>query len=256
MPPAVINRGCNMSDVRQPAIADEFKEYAEFSVRVDRYYHAVNAYGRHHGGIQDIYQAMPSRDRLKGFVASATDEPLKRFLSIAASRLGHMATTGIFSNDSGHLKGEIPEDIVNFTFYTCYCFQWTLFEEFVKTMIRKVVDAKAINSIVTSNLESKWRHTKQFLDIIDSGAVFGKSPFSALLPVVGWVPSFEEVGYTQLNEIRELRNAFIHGIEGPEITPEPVGVKQQRYERSMWILRTFAGNVQWDVQRVLAVARE
>ena len=66
------------------------------------------------------------------------------------------------------------------------------------------------------------------------------------------MPSFDEYDYKDLNEIRVLRNQFIHGVESPEITSENILLKQRRYERSMWILRKFAENIQFDVQRALA----
>jgi hypothetical protein len=68
---------------------------------------------------------------------------------------------------------------------------------------------------------------------------------------MGWVPSTEDVNYKDLNAIRALRNSFIHGVESPEITSEDIGAKQHRYNRSMWILRKFAENVQWEVQLAL-----
>ncbi|MCE2814144.1 MAG: hypothetical protein LW850_27480 [Planctomycetaceae bacterium] len=240
-----------MSDQQQLTVLEEFKRYAYFSVRVDRYFSVVNIYGMHHAGIKEMYSALPSRAQMDNALASPADEALKRFLTVSATALGHMATTNIFNDEGEQAGGAISDDAMNFAFYTCYCFQWSLFEDFVKIMIRKVIDAGAMQAGVVRDLESKWRQTKQFFDKINSGAVFGRTPFTALLPVMGWMPSVEEVGYDQLNEIRELRNNFIHGVESPEITSEDIMAKQRRYHRSMWILRKFAENVQWEVQRAL-----
>jgi hypothetical protein len=118
-------------------------------------------------------------------------------------------------------------------------------------MVRKVVDSGVLSPLVVKDLEKKWRRTEKFFDKIDSGDVFGKSPFTTLLPVMGWMPSTEKCDYNDLNKIRELRNTFIHGVESPDITSEDIASKQRRYNRSMWILRKFAENVQWEVQRVL-----
>ncbi len=240
-----------MPDTR-PTVLDEFKDYADFSVRVDRFFNVINSYSMHHNAIKHIYHMLPSWDKCEAAFDSEIDEDVKMFLLTATNRLGYMATTNIFNDESDQAGGDLPEDALNFAFYTCYCFQWSLFEDFVKTMVRKVIDAGVLQPPVVKDLETKWRQTKQFFDKIESGDVFGRSPFTALLPAAGWMPSFDEYDYKDLNEIRVLRNQFIHGVESPEITSENILLKQRRYERSMWILRKFAENIQFDVQRALA----
>ena len=240
-----------MPEENNPTVLSEFKDYAYFSVRVDRYFNVVNIYGMHHNAIKQIHGALPSREKIKTVLGSDIDEDVKRFLVTSAGALGYMATTNIFNEEGDQAGGDISKDALNFAFYTCYCFQWSLFEDFAKTMIRKVIDAGVLPQVVVSDLETRWRQTKRFFDTINSGDVFGCSPFTALLPVMGWIPSTEEVGYNDLTDIRELRNTFIHGVETPEITSEDIGAKQRRYDRSMWILRKFAENIQWEVQRAL-----
>jgi hypothetical protein len=235
----------------KPRVLSEFKNYADFSGRVDRYFNVINIYGTHHNSINQIYQALPTRKKIEAVINSDTDDDVKRFLGVSASSLGYMETTNIFNNTDDQSGGAISEDSHNFAFYTCYCFQWSLFEDFTKTMIRKAIDGNALSLDVVNDLRAKWRRTKQFFDKIHSGDVFGTSPFIAILPVMGWQPSTEEVGYDELDAIRELRNSFIHGVESPEIISEHISMKQNRYNRSMWILRKFAENIQWDMQRIM-----
>jgi hypothetical protein len=90
-----------MPNNTSPTVLDEFKNYAYFSVRVDRYFNVVNIYGMHHNAIKQIYGALPSRHRLKAVLALEADEDVKRFLDIAANALGDMATTNILA--FGHL---------------------------------------------------------------------------------------------------------------------------------------------------------
>lgn len=232
-------------------VLSEFKDYAYFSVRADRYFNVVNIYGMHHNAIKQIHAALPTRDKIEAALASDMDGDVKRFLTISAGAFGYMATTNIFNDNDDQADGDISQDALNFTFYTCYCFQWSLFEDFAKTMVRKIIDANVLSPDVINDLEKKWRHTKQFFDKIHSGDVFGRSPFTALLPVMGWMPSTEDVGYDDLNAIRDLRNSFIHGVESPEITSEDIWAKQRRYDRSIMILRKFGENIQWEVQRAL-----
>jgi hypothetical protein len=88
------------------------------------------------------------------------------------------------------------------------------------------------------------------LDCIESGRVFGHSPFITVLPVPGWVPATEECSYTDLNRIRELRNELVHGIIAQEVADANEMARDRLYERSMWILRKFASNIQQDVARL------
>lgn len=238
-------------------ISEEFKKYADFSVRVDRFFNVASIYGTHHEGLKFVYSSMPDYFRRQDFRANENvDEDFKTFMLTLGMTFQLMGATGIFSDDENAIDNStISADIHNFSFYTCYCFQWTLFENFIKTMIRKAINADVFSQPVKEKLESKWGRTKSFLDYIDSGEVFGRTPFSHLMPVVGWVPKTEEITYADLNKIRELRNKFIHGVESPEITSENIVVKQRQYERSMWVLRKFAENIQFEVQHLIEQAK-
>ena len=235
-------------------ISEEFKQYADFSVRVDRFFNIVNIYGTHNDSLKFMHSSLPDREKVQIVINNDTiDREIRNYLLISANTLRYMATTGIFldSADTGAIDTEnIRKDMLNFSFYTCYCFQWTLFENFVRTMVYKIIDNNAISDTVREKLE-KRRGTKEFLDFINSGSVFGESPFVTVLPVMGWIPTTEICDYSELNKIRMLRNNFVHGIETPEITSEDFLVKYDHYQRSMWILRKFAENVQFMVQEIL-----
>jgi hypothetical protein len=231
---------------------NEFKRYAQFSVRVDRFFNVVNVYGFHHEKLKEAYDELPSVNRLNEVLSSVDmGDDVKRFLVVAAGRLRYMGTTNVFSNEGDQAEGEIWTDVLNFAFYACYCFQWTLFENFAKSVIQVALDAGAFNSEIADKLRRRWLKTKAFFDLIESGVVFGRTPFRTALPVPGWQPSIEDIGYNRLDEMRELRNDFIHGVESPDILSESLMAKHRRYERGMWVLRKFAENIMWEVQRAL-----
>jgi hypothetical protein len=233
-------------------ILEEFKQYAYFSVRVDQFFNVVNIYGRHHHDIKFVYSQLPSHEIWQSVdaIESIPDE-IRRFLRASSSILEYMATTGIFSDGSDIDPISIPDDVLNFAFYTCYCFQWSLFETFVKTMIQKLIDADKLPDDTKKKLESTMGgRTEKFFKIIDSGNVFGHSPFKTVL-LVGLVPTPEKCDYKDLDTIRRQRNDFVHGIVSPEITSDNIIIKQRKYERSMWILRKFAENVQFEVNKLL-----
>ncbi|MFJ9900363.1 hypothetical protein ACIQPR_44235 [Streptomyces sp. NPDC091280] len=235
-----------------PSVLEEFENYAYFSVRVDRFFHAANIYGSNHDKLKQAHREIPEHDVVREALRDErTDEQFRRFCVVAVNSLNWMATTGIFSDQDDAAPRRVPDDMQNFAYYTCYCFQWTLFENFVKKIVRRAMAAEVLPPDICDELNSKWYKTKQFLDCIESGRVFGSSPFVTVLPVTGWVPGMETCTYADLNKIRELRNLFIHGVDDPEITPESILSQEKVYRRSMMILRCFASNVQQDVGRLL-----
>lgn len=233
------------------SLRQEFEDYAYFSVRVDRFFHSVNIYGRHHGTLKSAYDAIPPHEMTQGPLRDERiDEDFRHFCVAAISGLSYMGTTGIFSNEDELIPGKIPADMHNFAFYTCFCFQWNLFESFVKKMVERAIDSGALPPDVSGELRRKWRNTKKFLGYINSGRVLGRSPFVTLLPVAGWIPTMERCDYADLDKIRDLRNDFVHGVVPPEITDGDEFAKEKIYTRSMWILRQFASNVRQDVERL------
>jgi len=230
----------------------EFKEYADFSVRVDRFFHLTSIYGWHHSGIKAMHARLPSPGQIQGVLDdSSINEDIRLFLSVAAFTLGLMATRGIFQDEDDQVGGDVSEDTLKFAFHTCYCFQWSLFEDFVRIMIQKTIDGGVLRTEVANRLKSKWGQTKQLLDMIERGEPFGASPFRSALPEPGWVRSTETCTYADLDEIRNIRNQLIHGVSNPELSSEDITSRQLRYDRSMWILRRFAENIQREVQQLL-----
>jgi hypothetical protein len=177
-------------------------------------------------------------------------EAAKAFFARAGSALNYMGTTGIFEETPYSELRSLPTDIVNFGFYTCYCFQWTLFENFVKHCVLSLVYDELLPCQIGSKLKARERQTFKFLHYLDSGHVFGHSPFTTDLPVTGWTPQFEHCDFTDLDAIREQRNKFIHAVENASILPGSEIEKERLYERSMWILRQFAGNIDQDAQNL------
>lgn len=237
------------------SVLQEFEDYANFSERVDRFFHTVNIYGMHHNALKNSYHRIPAHSVVRQALRDdRVDEDFRLFCVAAVNSLNYMATTRIFADEGGMEPGTIPEDMLNFSFYTCFCFQWSLFEDFTKKIIRRAIDGGVLAPDTCRALESRWRYTEKFFDYIESGNVFGSTPFRTVLPVKGWVPTTETCRYSDLNRIRELRNSFIHGVSSPEIMPESTMEKQDLYDRSMRILRNFASNLQQDVGRLLGAA--
>jgi hypothetical protein len=140
--------------------------------------------------------------------------------------------------------------MINFGFYTCFCFQWTLFENFVSQSVLGLAADGLLPPRTSQRLTSLKFRTGAFLKYIDAGHVFGRSPFTTVLPLAGWTPRIETCGFVDLDAIRTTRNGFIHGIRGSKILPDTEVEKEHLYERSMWILRNFAGNTDQEVRGV------
>ena len=226
-----------------------FQEYAWFSVQVDQYYAATRIFARHYDALKSTYTQLPRGSDWPEDV-SCLPEAAQTFFIQAGSALNYMGTTGIFAEAPYSQLQSLPTDIVNFGFYTCYCFQWTLFENFAKHSVLGLAEDSLLLPRVSSRLRELDRRTNGFFRYLDSGAVFGHSPFTTVLPLAGWTPQFETCTFADLDSIREQRNKFIHAVENPAILPNTDIEKERLYERSMWILRQFAGNIDQDVQRI------
>ncbi len=240
-----------------PGVLEEFKSYAEFSVRVDQFFYAINTYAANHNNLKTVSSIRPSNDLLTESIKQEIKNDLvKEFLASAVVTLDNIKISGIFSDAKDLVPGAIdpntiPPDLSNFAFYTCFCFQWSLFENFVKDMMQKLIDADVLAAATKNKLKENWLRTKRFFDVINSGQVFGYSPFHTVLPIIDEVGNLRVCDYSDLDKIRNLRNDFIHGIESPEILPISPMEKHKYYQRSMWILRQYATNIQSDVQKVL-----
>lgn len=222
----------------------QFQDYAWFSTQVDQYYAATRIFARHYDALKAAYVQLPQKQDWPND-PSCLSKAAKEFFIRASSAFNYMGTTGIFADNQSPELRSLPADIVNFGFYTCYCFQWTLFENFTKTSVLGLVADGLLPAKVCNELRTAERQTRGFLKIVDSQKVFGHSPFASVLPT-----NLEKIDFDDLDAIRNQRNEFIHAVKDASILPNSEGEKERLYERSMWILRLFAGNVDNGVQRL------
>ena len=122
------------------------------------------------------------------------------------------------------------------------------------SMVDRAIAARALPPSVCTELRRIKKQTENYLKYLDSGSVFGRSPFVTVLPVEGWVRTTETCNYADLDEIRRLRNDLVHRATSPIITGKGEYEKEKLYDRSMWILRQFASNVQQDVGQAIGNA--
>jgi hypothetical protein len=231
-------------------LTEIFERYGYFSVRVDRFYSFARIHAMHHNALKAAYSLLPPSDSYtEACVTLGADHPVRKFLNASSFGLNYMGTTGVFAEDA---IGEIEDDVFNFSFYTCYCFQWALFETCVTDMMQELVAAEMAGLSIRTNLNRKLRAGgKQLFDLIDSGDLFGQTPFRTILPVAGWNQETEVCDYGDLNAIRRLRNDFVHGIRYPEIGEDGHMAKERLYNRSMWILRNFAANTMLETRQLM-----
>lgn len=227
--------------------SNRYQNYAWFSVQVDQYYHIVTSFGINYTGLQFLCDNLGKlKDQFLPLSCPKMDTSavdVRGFFILANSILARLGRTNIFASAAHPELDDVPTDLVNFCFYTCYCFQWTLFEGFVVQRVKDLADRNLLSDLIISELGKRERRTAAFFKYIDDGYVFGRLPFSTLLPCSEGSEKFSECNISDLNKIRELRNKFIHGTVSRSILPATIPQKQHLYERSMWILRLFAGNV-------------
>jgi len=56
------------------SVLEEFQDYANFSVRVDRFFRVINVYGRHHHALKYVYSKIPPDEVRQTFIASGRIE--------------------------------------------------------------------------------------------------------------------------------------------------------------------------------------
>ena len=232
------------------SIEDRFKNYAWFSTQVDQYFAAIRIYARNHETFRAIYKLIPKELSQGNLNLDRIDEDLRTFVMTTSSSFNYMSTTGIFKDAPFPELKDLPNDMINFGFYTCFCFQWTLFENFVKESLLYLANNNFLPNEVSNELIGFKYRTAKFLKYIDSGMVFGQSPFETVLPIKGWEFKTEECDYQDLDKIRQLRNKFIHAIKGREILHISEHEKEKLYTRSMWIMRNFGSNIRQEVMNL------
>jgi hypothetical protein len=227
--------------------SESFKQYAWLSVQLDQYFAAIRIFGFHHDALKLAYKNLPNgKDWPTDF--GGFSEKARDFFVTSASALNYMGTTGIFSEAPHPELRSLKSDIAKFGYMTCYSFQWTLFENFVTAQVSFAADRGLLPHSICLKLKTLQRRTEQFLRYLDSGEVFGQSPFKSLLPSSIHLPEFITLGFDDLNKIRKLRNRFMHAAENAS---EKFECNEQDYERSMWTLRQFAGNIDQECCRLL-----
>lgn len=221
-----------------------FERYSWLSVQLDQYFAAIRIFSFHYDRLKTVYEHIP--EQLPDDIHS-WPEPAKAFFMMATTVLNTMGTTQIFSEVPFPQLNALPEDMQRIGFDTCFAFQWTLFENFVKQRVLSLVDGKVLALDVCKELKRRERRTEEFFRYIESGKVFGDSPFTTILPLPGWLLQFENCDFSDLDKIRRIRNQLVHAANS---APGSVDRSDRHYERSMWILRMFAGNVDQTVTAV------
>jgi hypothetical protein len=226
---------------------DIFKAYAWSSVRVDKYYATVRIFARHYDALKTAFRAIPHRDQWPTDVSRLPGQARKFFIA-ASGGLNEMSMTGIFSDEPYSELANFPRDTVAYASVTCYCFQWNLFETFVVTHVLEAVHDGRIQPDVAERLRKAERKIGRFLAILNSGEVFGHSPFRTILPVEGWAPTFESCEFKDLEGIRIQRNSLVHAASERELLQGEYDKIESFYEHDMWVLRKFAENIENDVE--------
>lgn len=161
-----------------------FEQYAYYSVKVDRYFHCINAYANNHNGLKTIhdtldktYKRMLELDQN----GTNTDDEIRKFLQMSYYIMQRVCMTNIFCEEYSCDLGDKVYDIQFFSYVTCYCYQWNLFESFISYIVDKLIESNKLNSAISTQLKCNRRKTKKLLDLLDS-KVFEHSPFEYLLP--------------------------------------------------------------------------
>lgn len=142
-----------------------FEEYANYSVKVDRYFHCVNAYANSHNGLKYIHDNL---DRIYKKVieleenGTEIDEEIRLFLQCAYTFMQPIYITNIFSDFDPCNLGDKIYDMCIYSYITCYCYQWNLFESFITYIFKRIIESEKIDKKVSEKLK-KNRGIKKHL---------------------------------------------------------------------------------------------
>ena len=236
-----------------------FKDYAIHSVKADRFFHAINAYGNNHSYLKSAYECLEKGVTIVEKVADVNDEIESIFQNFRSSYslMRQLAMTNIFNNQNDPCNlGDMTIDISQFSYLTCYCYQWSLFETFVKNMVNIMIESNSISFEVKCALTklSKSSSIKPILDWFHT-SIFENTPFMHLLPLYSHLGEFntKSIEYGDLDRIRRMRNKFIHAItkEYAKIGSENMILLHRQYDEDMWVLRLFAGNLNSQIKELI-----
>lgn len=150
--------------------------------------------------------------------------------------------TNIFSDKDPCGLGDLVYDMQIFSYVTCYCYQWNLFESFVSYIVDKLSKSKKLKADILNKLKRSKGKTKKLLDLLNE-EVFKNTPFDYILPEIDSSGNFVKIGYNELDTIRKRRNKFVHSILNNCFDNENIIKLQKLYDKDMWILRLYAQNV-------------
>lgn len=225
------------------ALTDAFKRHAMLSAQIDQFLHATLILANN---FRNLREAASRSDKLSSILdnSSVGDEEKVGLVSMRRA-LNSMTTSGLFMESPHSEFSDIPGDMKRLSIYTCYCFQWSIFERFVVNRVMQAVDDDMVPKDVAPKLKRKKNNTKDFLKLLDKGAISNSSPFMHLLPKIDSDGNFVKISYSDLDRIRERRNQFIHSVDGDMLA----GISEadfKSYNEDMWTLRLFAQNVDQD----------
>lgn len=227
-----------------------FEQYVNYSVKVDRYFHCVNIYANNHNGIKQIHDSLDKiykRMLELESIGNNPDKDITNFLHMSYFIMGRMHITNIFSNKDLFYLGDMVYDMRVFSFVTCYCYQWNLFESFVSYMVGKLIHSNKLDCQIINKLKYSMGKAKKLLDLLND-KVFEDSPFEYLL--IDSNGNLKKIGYAELDIIRKRRNKFVHAILNNTLENENIRRLQELYYEDMWILRVYAQNLFFQINEL------
>jgi hypothetical protein len=221
-------------------LSAEFKHYALSSVKIDRFFNVLNIYGSHHHGIRDVGRAILQGPEMPEL--GTLPERVSRPLVLARMVMRDLAITGLLADEEADLGPEtVGEDMVNYAFFTCYVFQWLLFEHFIRSTVKSLAGAHRLpftlakHAPASNILRQIRKHDSAVFDLILPASQFAVLNYG--------LPPIEKYGLDDVDRIRTLRNELTHTTHAPSLAGLDTMSKQRRYETDMWILRHAAQGV-------------
>lgn len=226
-----------MSDGGNITFENLFSTYADQSLRLDQYRAASNALiTQFIPALSSMSDRMPSIETINSITSDETiDSMLRRFVYVSAK------TTVMFNsrfNTANSYYGQLQHDNAFFSLRVFLTFQYSLFEEYVREVTKLLITKSMIRPEVMIGLSKNRFRISYIIEAMEKEKIYKRTPFNHVLPYGQMV----EIGIQDLYAIKNHRNNFAHWNEGARLN---FSNPDAYYERCMWVLRQFAGNIRW-----------
>ncbi len=225
-----------------------FATYADMSIRLDQYKAVAGALVmKVLPCLGEMATRMPDLQAINILLADEEkDRSMREFIysSAWATKLFKQN----FDTKNPYYKS-VTGDGTFFGLRAFLTFQWSLFEDFVRNVLELLIGDDVLDAEAAEKVSKCRGNMASLLQMMENAEIFDRSPFRSILPY----GSMPKINFDDLTIIRQRRNSFVHW---DKTAKEDFTNPDAYYERCMWVLRNFAGNIKNEAESLCRNRKE